>query len=94
MTDTPTTHQERRETIIDGLLSKIEEDVDDALPPDISKEARHSILAQTLADSRLVLDSLSIDQLRNECALDRHIHNAIVSAKYSANRIAEQRSRS
>jgi len=83
-----------REALIDAILFRIEQDVEDAIPPDFAKEIRKAILGEILPNSHFFLEALSIDQLQNEGTLDRHVENAIATATYLVHRIASKRSRS
>jgi hypothetical protein len=94
MNDTPTSlNQNCRTALIDAILLRIEQDVEDALPPDTSKTTHDAILAEILPNSRFVLEGLSSGQLENEFAIDRHIERAIATATYLVHRIEAQRSR-
>ena len=81
-----------RETLIDAILFRIGQDVEDAVPPDVSKDTRKAIIGEILVNSRFVLEASSIDQMQNEPCLERHIESAIATATYLSNRIAAQRS--
>ena len=98
MNDTPTNsqvvHEKARNALIDAIVFRIEQDVDDAIPPDVLEDVRKLILGEILPNSRFVLEASSVEQLQNECALDRHIDGAIATATYLVHRIAAQRSRS
>jgi hypothetical protein len=96
--ETPTnrqdTHKTLRDSLIDAILFRIEQDVEDAMPPDVSKELRKAILGEILPNSRFVLDALSIEQLQSGPCLERHLEGAIATARYLVHRITAQRERS
>lgn len=95
MNDTPTSghtgQQKFRQELIDAILFRIEQAVDEVIPSDIPKGTRNAILDDILPNSRFVLEALTIGQLQNECSLDRHIDGAIATTKYFCHRIEAQR---
>ncbi len=87
-------HKTLRDSLIDAILFRIEQDVEDAIPPDASKDTSKAIFGEILPNSRFVLEALSIDQLQNELCIERHVEGAVATATYLAHRIGTQRSRS
>src|SRR5258708_21463063 len=62
-------HKTLRDSLIDAILFRIEQDVEDAIPPDASKDTSKAIFGEILPNSRFVLEALSIDQLQNELCI-------------------------
>ena len=87
-------HEKLRASLIDAILFRIEQEVEDAISLDISKDVRKTILDEVLPNSRIVLEALSTEDLQNECGLGRHIDSVVTTARYSVNRIAAERGRS
>jgi len=98
MNDTPTsrhaTDNRLRQALIDAILFRTEQELEDAIPPDIPKDAHEAILQDLLSNSRFVMGKFSLEQLQDNCLLDRHIESAVASAEYLVRRIQAQRRRS
>jgi hypothetical protein len=98
MDETPTSRQTERqklrESLTDDILFIIEQEIKDAIPNDILEGGRKELLDDSLASSRHVLASLSIEQLQNPgLAMERHIESTVASVKYLVRRIREQQRR-
>ena len=87
------TQPRMRDTLIDAILFRIEQDVEDAIPSDIPIDQRKGVLNEILPNSRFILEALTIGELKDDLALERHVAGAIATATYLSHRIAEQRSR-
>jgi len=98
MNDTPTsrhaTDNRLRQALIDAIVFRTEQELEDAIPPEIPKESRKAIVEELLSNSRFVMGKFSLEQLQDDSLLDRHIEGAVASAEYLVSRIQAQRSRS
>jgi len=70
------------------------EDVIATLAPEEPEEVREAIRQEVLPHSRFCLDSLTLEGLQNDNALDRQVANAVAQAQYFVDRIKAQRGRS
>ena len=84
-----------REALSAAILFRIEQEVREAiLQDDLSEDSRKAILEELLSNSTFILESLTIQDLQNEFAIQRHVEKSIATATYFVHRIAAQRSRS
>ena len=65
----------------------------DEAAADFPSEAKTIIEKDVIANTELVINALGFQELQNERAMERHIDSTIASAKYSVNRVLEQRRR-
>ncbi len=89
-----TVSQKLRNALIDAVLFRLGQDVENSMPPDIPPHIRKAILAETLPNSRFELSRLSTDELQNDRCVDHEIERAVEVARQFIVRVRKQRSRS
>jgi len=86
-----------REALTTAIMFRVQceiEDVIATLPPEEPEEVREAIRQEVLPHSRFCLDSLTLEGLQNQNALDRPVAKAVAQAQYFVDRIRKQRGRS
>lgn len=95
MTETSTTVQQGfRRKLIEAIAFRLGQEVEDAMPSDISKDSRKSILGEVLTNAQFCLSRLDIDELQNDRCIEHEIENALRIANGFVSRIRRQQKRS
>jgi hypothetical protein len=98
MDETPISRHEAnrklRNELIDSIHFRIEWEVNDAFPSELSEETRKAVLGQILPESRRTLEALTIEELQNECSLARFIDSTIANSNYLLHQIPTKRRQS
>jgi hypothetical protein len=83
-----------RDKLLDAICFRLGQEVETAMPADISKDTRRAILAEVLPAFRFTLSHLNTDELQDERHIERQIQSALRIGNGFVDRIRKQRSRS
>lgn len=97
-TSTQIERQKLREELTEVILFRIQQDLEDEIPPTFPENSRRVLLDDCLSNSRHVLSALTVEQLQSasddDFALQRHTETTIASARFLIHRVREQQRRS
>lgn len=82
-----------REKLLDAIAFRIGQEVEDALPADISTATGKAILGEVIPNARFTLSRLATEELQNDKCIDHEIESAKKIAKGFIHRIRAQRRR-
>ena len=95
MTETSTTVQQGfRAKLIDAIVFRIGQDVENSMPSDIPTDTRKAILGEVLPNSRFVLSRLTNEELQDEGHIERQIESTLRIINGFVRRVRAQRRRS
>jgi hypothetical protein len=83
-----------RDKLLDAICFRLGQEVETAMPADISKETGKAILAEVLPNARFCLSRLNMEELQNDKCVDHEIESAARIARGFVDRIRAQRKRS
>ena len=83
-----------RDKLLDAVVFRIGQEVEDSIPADISPVTRKAVIAEILPHSRFCLSRLTTDELQNDKCIANEIQSALRVANGFLRRIRAQRRRS